>query len=80
MKGYKNEILFYFNSIKLQGGSCNAITFYNGGASTIRINNFPLIPGDSISYEGNFGEVDMTDYNIEMPSGGALWVLKKVYI
>ena len=47
----------------------NAITFINGSTSAldiIYINNVPLNTGQSLSIEGNFGEMDTTVYNVSM--------------
>lgn len=59
--------------------NCNEMTFVNQGASTVVINQvFRLYPGtpgsvqgDSITFDGKPGEIDVTIYEISFEGGGA---------
>ncbi len=61
--------------------NCNAITFLNNGASTVLINNFPLLPGIGIAFEGNQWEINKTHYRITFTGTGvnSCWIFRKTY-
>jgi len=69
-----------------QGGvipsNCNAITFINTSLiDTVKINTFPIQPGQSLTIEGNENELDITNYICELGTGdpGTFYVLTKIF-
>lgn len=61
----------------------NAITFWNKGTSVITINNVvPLSANDFISFSGDEGETDDTQYiwNTDNSGTNNLVVIKKSYV
>lgn len=59
---------------------CNAVLFYNSGATTVNINGFPLVPGASLSLDSHAGETDVSKYQIAFAAGtGTLEVWRKTY-
>ena len=65
------------NDIK---SDCNAIIFYNAGATAVAINNFPLAAKDRLILGGNENEIDTTIYTASFTTGsGLLIVMRKYY-
>jgi hypothetical protein len=82
MQPYINDLLNYSQATAVRS-DCNAITFFNQGTTVVRLNNaIPIPPGGSISFAGNYNEIDRTIYNITFVGAGnnLCWVLRKVYI
>jgi hypothetical protein len=75
---YQTEFQQYNTSFKIVA-NCNVITFVNQGAATVYINNYPLVAGGNIQVAGNPGEVDKTEYRVNMgTTSGSVWVIRKV--
>ena len=80
MKKYYVQFEVLQSSGKVQS-LCNAITFNNtSAADTVLINGMPLKPLQSISIEGNEGEIDTTDYNVVLGTdANTFYVITKYY-
>lgn len=77
---YKIEILQYTVNTRIIA-NCNAITFINISAATnVKVNNHTIVPGDSLSIEGNNFEEDITEYylNFDTAINGIIEVIRKV--
>lgn len=63
--------------------ACNAIIFINKGTSITVINGIQIFPSESLAIDGNFGEVDVTNYNLNFVTAAgeynSLVVVRKVY-
>jgi hypothetical protein len=80
MKQYRVELALYTQDQRLTS-YCNAITFINNGASTILVNNFPVVAGATLDISGNAGEIDVTEYQINfLGTLGNCWVIKKMFL
>lgn len=78
---YNNTILSYTLAADIKS-HCNEITFINAGASTLILNNsFPILPTQSISFDGKKGEMDITPYNVSFTGAGdnLCVVIRKYY-
>jgi len=49
--------------------NCNAITFINTGTNIAQINGINLQPSQSIQFNGNTCEIDVTNYYCNFVSG-----------
>jgi hypothetical protein len=76
------ETKFYYQTQNIYS-DCNTITFFNLGANTVLINGFPLTQGQQLTIEGNYLEIDQTQYQIEfsisISPNNNLAVLRKLY-
>ena len=61
---------------------CNAITFNNTSLiDTVLVNNMPLQPQQTLSIEGNEGEIDYTDYNVKLGTDpNTFYVITKFFV
>ena len=60
--------------------NCNSITFINTGvADTVKVNTFPIAPGQTLSIDGNAQEIDDPNYLIELGATepGPFFILTK---
>lgn len=69
---------------QLDLNNCNAITFYNTGSATAFIELTPILPGASLTFNGNECEVctDVVQLTFDLTAGlvQSLVVIKKVYL
>jgi len=76
------ETKFYYQSQNVYS-DCNTITFVNLGANTVLVNGFPLTQGQQLAIEGNYLEIDQTQYQVEfslsISPDNNLAVLRKLY-
>jgi hypothetical protein len=79
---YYIETKFYYQSQNVFS-DCNTITFVNLGSNNVLINGFPLTQGQQLSIEGDYMEMDQTQYQIEFSTSisvnNNLAVLRKLY-
>lgn len=79
---YYIETKFYYQSQNVFS-DCNTITFANLGSNNVLINGFPLTQGQQLSIEGDYMEIDQTQYQIEFSTSisvnNNLAVLRKLY-
>jgi hypothetical protein len=79
---YYIETKFYYQTQNVYS-DCNTITFVNLGANTVLVNGFPLTQGQQLTIEGNYMEIDQTQYQIEFSTSisvdNNLAVLRKLY-
>lgn len=79
---YYIETKFYYQTQNVFS-DCNTITFVNLGANNVLINGFPLTQGQQLTIEGNYMEIDQTQYQIEFSTSistdNNLAVLRKLY-
>lgn len=82
MKKVYYEFQTLNQSAKIKSG-CNAISFINSSTiDTVQVNGINLLPGQTISLNGNENEVDETDYNITLvavPDPNTLFIITKYY-
>ena len=74
----------YYQASLITTSQPNTITFYNVGqsAATVQPINIILQQGQSISFVGNIGELDKTQYSVTFDntvSNQNLLVIQKVY-
>ena len=81
MQNYKIDILNYKENGSVRS-DCSDITFYNSGNSFLTINGaLPLAPGQSISFNGNYNEIDRTIYYYSfVGNSGSVTIFRKIYI
>jgi len=80
MKKYRIDIQVLTQN-NFVSSNCNAITFLNTGAGTVKINDFVLAANVSLVIEGNENELDTTSYQVMFPANtGNLTIFRKVYI
>jgi hypothetical protein len=76
------ETKFYYQSQNIYS-DCNTITFVNLGANQVLVNGFPLTQGQQLTIEGNYLEIDQTQYQVEfslsISPDNNLAVLRKLY-
>jgi hypothetical protein len=76
------ETKFYYQTQNVYS-DCNTITFVNLGSNSVLINGFPLDQGQQLTIEGNYLEIDKTQYQIEFSTSispnNNLAVLRKLY-
>jgi hypothetical protein len=76
------ETKFYYQTQNVYS-DCNTITFVNLGANSVLINGFPLTQGQQLTIEGNYLEIDQTQYQVEfsisISPNNNLAVLRKLY-
>lgn len=79
-KKYTLQVEPFTTSQSFEAG-CNEILFINKASEvqTCTVNGFPIAPGEFFGIPGNADEIDATKYNVEVPAGGRLWILKKNY-
>jgi hypothetical protein len=79
---YYIETKFYYQTQNVYS-DCNTITFVNLGANTVLVNGFPLTQGQQLTIEGNYLEIDQTQYQVEfsisISPDNNLAVLRKLY-
>jgi len=78
MTRYKIEVMQYNKTGKI-AAACNAITFYNNGTIGVKVQTIELVAGATLSIQGNVGEIDMTEYNLDFgtATNGVLTVIRK---
>lgn len=81
MPNYSTEFLQYTTDDKIIS-NCNSIAFINAGAATVTIDKFDLLPGASLSIDGNENEKNITTYRITFngATNGVLTVIRKNYV
>jgi hypothetical protein len=80
MQKYYTEVLQYTTNYNLTS-NCNGISFTNTGSSTLFVNKYKLTPGATLSINGNYGELDTTQYKINFPANsGECTIIRKMYI
>jgi hypothetical protein len=76
------ETKFYYQSQNIYS-DCNTITFVNLGSNQVLVNGFPLTQGQQLTIEGNYLEIDQTQYQVEfslsIDPNNNLAVLRKLY-
>jgi hypothetical protein len=76
------ETKFYYQSQNIYS-DCNTITFVNLGVNQVLVNGFPLTQGQQLTIEGNYLEIDQTQYQLEfslsISPDNNLAVLRKLY-
>jgi hypothetical protein len=76
------ETKFYYQTQNVYS-DCNTITFVNLGSNTVLVNGFPLTQGQQLTIEGNYLEIDQTQYQVEfsisISPDNNLAVLRKLY-
>jgi len=81
MKNYKTEMQTYTENELDVDSFCNDITFYNGAATTVYVNGFPVAAGGTLRISGNEGEINTTKYKLSFNGGtGSVYVIRKKYI
>jgi len=63
--------------------NCANMIFINKGSLGVKVNGFPLSTGDSFAGNGNFNELDITNYVVVFDSGlgsKLLYVMRKRYV
>jgi hypothetical protein len=69
---YTNNFVTYQTPQYIKG-ECNAILFYNSagpGGSNMIVNGLPFAPGNGIAFNGNIGEIDVTNYTLGFDNTG----------
>jgi len=81
LKRYKNEIQQFFQSTRIDS-NCNAIAILNTSTTVpFWVNNVRIVPGNQFLVEGNDGEIDTTEYFIDMKGlQGEVLIIKKMYV
>ena len=81
MQSYKIDILNYRENGSVKS-NCSDITFANTGNTTLTINGaLTLAPGQSISFNANYNEIDQTIYYYSFPANvGSVTIFRKIYI
>ena len=76
------ETKFYYTNQKVSS-ECNDITFLNSGTTNVEVEGILLLPNQSLRIQGNIGELDTTEYQINfatlISTGNKLAVLRKLY-
>ena len=76
------ETKFYYTNQKVSS-DCNDITFLNSGTTNVEVEGILLLPNQSLRIQGNVGELDTTQYQINfatlVSTGNKLAVLRKLY-
>ena len=79
---YYNDISIYQIGQYLQS-DCSDITFYNTGSNNVSVNGVILLPNQTIQFNCNQNEIDVTKYYFFFIAGtGAnqLTVIRKLYV
>lgn len=81
MPQFRLDIQQYFQSIRVQS-NCNAITILNTSTTVpFYVNNVLIVPGNQFLVEGNEGELDQTEYFIDMKGvQGECTIIKKMFV
>lgn len=80
MQRYITEVIQYNVNTNLQS-KCNAISFTNTGTTNLYVNKYLLTVGQTLSIDGNAGELDVTEYKINFPANtGECSVIRKTYL
>jgi hypothetical protein len=76
------ETKFYYQTQNIYS-DCNTITFINLGINTVEVNGLPITQGQQVTIEGNYLEIDQTQYQIQfsisISPDNNLAVLRKLY-
>jgi hypothetical protein len=76
------ETKFFYTNQKISS-ECNDITFLNTGTTNVEVEGILLLPNQSLRIQGNIGELDTTEYQINfatlISTGNKLAVLRKLY-
>jgi len=78
---FKTEIQQFFQSQRV-ASNCNAIFIKNTSATVpLYVNNVLVPPGNIFTVSGNEGEIDTTEYFIDMKGlQGEVLIIKKMYV
>ena len=79
---YYNDISVYQIGQYVQS-DCSDITFLNSGTSNVIVNQaIILLPNQTISFNANAGEIDVTKYSISFTGAGnnSCTVIRKLYV
>lgn len=81
MQKFYTEIKNFYSSSYLES-DCNSISFVNIGTNPVVVNGLTLQQNQSLNIEGNFNEIDTTQYYISFSGAGTnnLAVIRKLYI
>lgn len=81
MKQFRTEIQQYFTSQRVSS-NCNAIFIKNTSATVpFYVNNVLVPPNNIFTVSGNEGEIDTTEYFIDMKGAqGQVLIIKKMYV
>lgn len=84
MKKFRTNVRIIITSQTLKIENLNSIIFNNTSLiDTVKVNTFPIFPGQSLSITGNEGETDDTNYIIEIPNApdpNTFYVITKTFI
>ena len=85
-----NIVISKYQTSQYIQSNCGDITFYNASTvGNIFVNDFTLVPGQSIGFSANFNEIDTTQYNIIFDTKGGssetdtnreLVVIRKIFV
>lgn len=82
MISYHTQIEQYSQNTNIQSGF-NSAVFINSGSCNLTLNGALIGSGQSLSIDGNVGEIDVTNqYNVVFVVGGVnpqITVVKKIY-
>jgi len=78
---YYNDISIYQIGQYVQS-DCSDITFLNTGTSNINVNGVILLPNQSIQFNANANEIDITKYQFFFVGVGVrnCTVIRKLYV
>jgi hypothetical protein len=78
---FKTEIQQFFQSTRV-ASYCNAIFIKNTSATVpLYVNNVLVTPSNIFTISGNEGEIDTTEYFIDMKGlQGEVLIIKKMYV
>jgi len=81
MKRFTTQVEQFFQSTRTPS-NCNAIFIKNTSATVpLYVNNVLVPPGNIFTVSGNEGEIDVTEYFIDMKGvPGEVLVIKKMYV
>ena len=81
MLKFRNEVQQYFESQRI-ASNCNAIFIKNTSATVpLYVNNVLVAPCNIFTVSGNEGEIDTTEYFIDMKGlQGQVLIIKKMYV
>lgn len=81
MKQFRTEVQQYFQSQRISS-NCNAIFIKNTSPTVpLYVNNVLVAPNNIFTISGNEGEIDTTEYFIDMKGlQGQVLIIKKMYI
>lgn len=80
MQKYYNETKIFLQASNIES-NCNAIVFINTGTTIAQVNGIFLQPNQSIAFNGNQCEIDVTKYYCSFSGAGTnqLTVIRKLF-